>query len=247
MQIDIITLFPGVFTEYLNESIIKRAREKGVVRVRAINLREYTHDSHRTVDDRPYGGGAGMVLKAPPLFEAVEDLSSPGCRVLLLSPRGMLFDQKKARALSGEKHLILICGRYEGVDERVSGSLVDEEISIGDYVLTGGELPAMVVMDSVIRLVPGVLGDPGSAIDESFSEGRLEYPQYTRPEEYRGMAVPPLLLAGDHGEVARWREKQAFLMTCRRRPDLLQKWPPTEQENIWLQEAENEGLKDECN
>lgn len=230
MQIDIITLFPGMFTGYLTESIIKRAQEKGAVSIGVINLRNYTHDRHRTADDRPYGGGAGMVLKAEPLFEAVEALRTPDSSVILLSPRGELFGQEKAGYLSRRDHLIFICGHYEGVDERVSSSLVDEEISIGDYILTGGELPAMVVADSVIRLIPGVLGDSDSTVDESFSKGRLEYPHYTRPAEYRGMAVPSVLLSGDHGEVARWREEQSFFATCLRRPDLIRDFPPTDKE-----------------
>ena len=230
MQIDIITLFPGMFTGYLAESIIKRAQEKGAVSIGVINLRDYTHDRHRTADDRPYGGGAGMVLKAEPLFEAVEAIRTTESSVILLSPRGELFGQAKAEKLSLRSHLIFICGHYEGVDERVSAALVDEEISIGDYILTGGELPAMVVADSVIRLIPGVLGDPGSSVDESFSKGRLEYPHYTRPAEYRGMAVPEVLRSGDHGEVARWREEQSFLTTCRRRPDLIKEFPPTDKE-----------------
>lgn len=230
MQIHIITLFPGVFTGYLTESIIKRAQEKGAVNIRVVNLRDYTHDRHRTADDRPYGGGSGMVLKAAPLFEAVEALKTPASTVILLSPRGELLNQKKAEYLSQKDHLIFLCGHYEGVDERVSSALVDEEISIGDYILTGGELAAMVAADSVIRLIPGVLGDPDSSVNESFSRGRLEYPQYTRPVEYRGMTVPSVLLSGDHGEVARWRERQSFLATCRRRPDLIRVFPPTEKE-----------------
>ena len=230
MQIDIITLFPGMFAGFLTESIIKRAQEKGAVSIEVIDLRDYTHDRHRTADDRPYGGGAGMVLKVEPLFEAVEALKTPDSTVILLSPRGEPFSQAKSGYLSRSKHLILICGHYEGVDERVCSALVDEEISIGDYILTGGELPAMVVADSVIRLIPGVLGDPDSSVDESFTKGRLEYPHYTRPSEYRGMAVPGVLLSGDHGEVTRWRERQSFLMTCRRRPDLIKEFPPTEKE-----------------
>ncbi|HDL64658.1 MAG TPA: tRNA (guanosine(37)-N1)-methyltransferase TrmD [Proteobacteria bacterium] len=230
MQIDIITLFPGMFAGFLTESIIKRAQEKGVVNIGVIDLRDYTHDRHRTADDRPYGGGAGMVLKVEPLFEAVEALKTPESTVILLSPRGETFGQAKAGYLSRRDHLILICGHYEGVDERVCSALVDEEISIGDYILTGGELPAMVVADSVIRLIPGVLGDPDSSVEESFAKGRLEYPHYTRPSEYRGMAVPGVLLSGDHGEVARWREEQSFITTSRRRPDLIKKFPPTEKE-----------------
>lgn len=236
MRIDIITLFPRICEEYAGESILKRAAEQGRAEIRIINLRDYTRDRHRTADDRPYGGGAGMVLKPEPLFEAVDALRTPSSRVILLSPRGGLFDQGAAFRLSREEHLILIAGRYEGVDERVSGHLVDEEISIGDYILTGGELAALVVADSVVRLVPGVLGDPESAIDESFARGRLEYPQYTRPEEYRGMAVPEILLSGDHQAVARWRARQALLLTLNRRPDLLAEYPPDDLETKWLEE-----------
>ena len=243
MRIDIITLFPGMFAGYLGESIMKRAQEKDLVILRVVSLRDYTHDRHRTADDRPYGGGAGMVLKPQPLFEAVEDLRTPGCKVILLSPRGERYRQQKARALSRESHLILICGHYEGVDERVR-AMIDEEICVGDYILTGGELPALLIMDSVIRLISGVLGDPNSLIEESFSRGRLEYPHYTRPVEYRGMVVPEILLSGDHEKIARWREKQAFLCTYRQRPDLINKTPPTEREKTWLKE---EGLDYECN
>ncbi len=237
MRIDIITLFPRICGEYVGESILKRAGEQGLAEIRVVNLRDYTHDRHRTADDRPYGGGAGMVLKPEPLFEAVEDLQTPSSRVVLLSPRGKLFDQAAAFRLSREGHLILIAGRYEGVDERVSEFLADEEISIGDYILTGGELAALAVADSVVRLVPGVLGDPGSAVDESFARGRLEYPQYTRPEEYRGLAVPEILLSGDHEAVARWRARQALLLTRRRRPDLLAEYPPDDREKQWLEET----------
>ncbi|MDP8236531.1 MAG: tRNA (guanosine(37)-N1)-methyltransferase TrmD [Candidatus Erginobacter occultus] len=238
MRIDIVTLFTKVCAEYAGESILKRAGEQGLVEIRVINLRDYTPDRHRTADDRPYGGGAGMVLKAEPLFEAVGDLKTPASRVVLLSPRGRLFDQEQALRLSREPHLILIAGRYEGVDERVSEFLVDEEISIGDYILTGGELPALAVADSVVRLLPGVLGDPESAVDESFSRGRLEYPQYTRPEDYRGMKVPPVLLSGDHEAVARWRAREALMLTRERRPDLLEKHPPDEEEEKWLEEKD---------
>jgi tRNA (guanine37-N1)-methyltransferase len=238
VRIDIVTLFPRICEEYVGESILKRAGEQGLAEIRVVNLRDYTRDRHRTADDRPYGGGAGMVLKAEPLFAAVEDLKTPSARVILLSPRGRIFDQKAALRLSRGKHLILIAGRYEGVDERVGEYLVDEEISIGDYILTGGELPALAVADSVVRLLPGVLGDPESAIDESFAQGRLEYPQYTRPEEYRGMAVPEILLSGDHQAVARWRARQALLLTLKRRPDLLGKHPPDDEEKKWLEEIQ---------
>lgn len=236
LQIDVITLFPGMFSGYLGESIIKRAREKKLVSIRIVNLRDYTHDRHRTVDDRPYGGGAGMVIKPQPLFEAVEAARTPGAKVILLSPRGKLFNQQNAQKLSRKKHLILICGHYEGVDERVREALVDEEISIGDYILTGGALPALLVMDSVIRLVPGVLGDPTSCVEESFSNGRLEYPHYTRPASFRGMKVPRVLLSGNHEKIACWRQKQALATTWRCRPELLRKVRLTDQEKIWLEE-----------
>ena len=236
MRIDIVTLFPEVCRAYAGESILKRAAEQGLADIRVVNLRDYTADRHRTADDRPYGGGAGMVLLAPPLFAAVEDLKTPGARVILLSPRGKIFDQEAAQRLSRLEHLVLIAGRYEGIDERVSERLVDEEISIGDYILTGGELPALAVADSVVRLLPGVLGDPESAVEESFSRGRLEYPQYTRPEEFRGMKVPEVLRSGNHPEVARWRAREALLLTLSRRPDLLEEYPPSGEEKKWLEE-----------
>lgn len=243
MRIDIVTLFPKVCAEYVGESILKRAGEQNLADIRVVNLRDYTPDRHRTADDRPYGGGAGMVLKAPPLFAAVEDLKTDLARVILLSPRGKLFDQAAAWRLSREQHLILIAGRYEGIDERVGEFLVDEEISIGDYILTGGELAALAVADSVIRLLPGVLGDPESVVEETFARGRLEYPQYTRPEQYRDMLVPPVLLSGNHEEVSRWRRREALRLTLRRRPDLLDKYPPDGEEKQWLEEmTKKEGI-----
>ena len=239
LRVDIITLFPSMFSGYLGESIVKRACRKKLVRIEVVDLRDYTRDRHRVVDDRPYGGGAGMVLKPEPLFAAVEDLKTAAGRVILLSPRGKRYDQEQARRLSREDHLIFICGHYEGVDERVCRELVDEEISIGDYVLTNGALPALVVVDSLVRLIPGVLGDPESALDESFSEGRLEYPQYTRPELFRGMKVPEILLSGDHGKVAKWRRRQALAVTWRQRPDLIRVAELNEEEKIWLREFRN--------
>ncbi len=236
LRIDIITLFPSMFSGYLGESIVKRALQKGLVRIEVVDLRDYTRDRHRVVDDRPYGGGAGMVLKPEPLFAAVEDLKTAGGRVILLSPRGKRYDQKEARRLSGELHLIFICGHYEGVDERVCRELVDEEVSIGDYILTNGALPALVVVDSLVRLIPGVLGDPESSRDESFSEGRLEYPQFTRPEIFRGLKVPEVLLSGDHGEVDRWRRRQALALTWTQRPDLIREAFLTAEEKSWLKE-----------
>ena len=221
MKIDVLTLFPGMFAGPLDESIVGRARETGRLDLRIHNLRDYTHDRHRTVDDRPFGGGPGMVLKPEPLFEAVEALSGPETRVILLTPAGRRFDQAVARELAQLPHLLLLCGSYEGVDERVQDALVDDELSIGDYVLTNGALPAMVVIDAVTRLLSGVLGDDASSLDESFSHGLLEYPQYTRPAEFRGVAVPEVLLSGNHAEIARWRAEQSRQRTAGRRPDLL--------------------------
>jgi len=221
MKIDVLTLFPGMFAGPLDESIIKRARSTGKLDLRLHNLRDYTHDRHRTVDDRPFGGGPGMLLKPEPLFEAIESLSTAATRVILLSPAGRRFDQAIARELSRCEHLLLVSGHYEGFDERVREQLADDELSIGDFVLTNGALPAMVVIDAVTRLLPGVLGDDASAAEESFSHGLLEYPQYTRPAEFRGMKVPEVLLSGNHAEIAKWRAEQARRRTEARRPDLL--------------------------
>ena len=225
MRIDVLTLFPGMFAGPLDESIVRRARDAGLVEIGIHNLRDYTHDRHKTVDDRPFGGGPGMLLKPKPIFEAVESLVGEEAHVILLSPAGRTFNQSRARELSRKEHLLLICGSYEGVDERVREALVDEELSIGDFVLTNGALPAMVVIDAVVRLVPGVLGDDASACDESFSRGLLEYPQYTRPAVFRGMKVPEVLLSGNHAEIARWRTDQAQARTHARRPDLVNTMP----------------------
>ena len=222
MKIDVLTLFPGMFPGPLDESIIKRACESGRLQLGVHDLRDYTHDRHRTVDDRPFGGGPGMLLKAEPLFEAVEALRGEKTRVILTSPAGRPFRQEIARELAGEKHVLLVCGSYEGFDERVRQSLADDEISIGDYVLTNGALPAMVIVDAVTRLLPGVLGDDESSQDESFCGCLLEYPQYTRPAEFRGMNVPEVLLSGDHAAIEKWRREQAKVQTRRRRPDLLE-------------------------
>src|SRR5882672_9047586 len=221
MKIDVLTLFPAMFAGPLDESIIKRARESGLLDLRIHNLRDYAHDRHKTVDDRPFGGGPGMLLKPEPIFEAVEKLGRPRTRVLLVSPSGRTFNQAIARELAQLDDLLLIAGHYEGFDERVRQELADDELSIGDYVLTNGALPAMVVIDAVTRLLPGVLGDDQSTQEESFSHGLLEYPQYTRPADFRGMKVPDVLLSGDHAEIARWRGEQARLRTSERRPDLL--------------------------
>jgi tRNA (guanine37-N1)-methyltransferase len=231
MQIDILTLFPQMFQGPFSVGILKRAIDRGLIQVNTHNIRDYTHDKHHTVDDYAYGGGAGMVLKPEPIFEAVESIKSevsPGqgvsqLPIILLTPQGRLFGQHIAQELSRYSHLILICGRYEGVDERVGEHLVTDEISIGDYVLGGGELAAMVVVDAVARLLPGVLGSEASPLDDSHTTGLLEYPQYTRPDVYQGWAVPEVLLSGDHAQVARWRREQAILRTLKRRPELLDK------------------------
>ena len=222
MKIDVLTLFPAMFVGPLDESIIKRAREAGRLDLAIHNLRDYAHDRHRTVDDRPFGGGPGMLLKPEPIFEAVENLARAGTRVILLSPGGRPFNQGIARELAGLEHLLMVSGHYEGFDERVRARLADDELSIGDYVLTNGALPAMVIIDAVARLLPGALGDDTSAQDESFSQGGLEYPQYTRPSEFRGLRVPEVLLSGNHAEIAKWRSEQARRRTEQRRPDLLE-------------------------
>jgi tRNA (guanine37-N1)-methyltransferase len=221
LSIDVVTIFPGMLRGFAGESMLKRAVDKGLVDIRAVDLRDFTDDVHRTTDDRPYGGGPGMVMICEPLFRAVEQVRRPASRVVLMSPQGRPFDQGMARELSREEHLVFVCGHYEGVDERVREHLVTDEISIGDYVLTNGALAAAVVVDAVVRLVPGVLGGKGATEEESFSAGYLEYPHYTRPAEYRGWRVPDVLLSGNHGEVARWRQEQALQRTRRRRPDLV--------------------------
>ena len=223
MKIDVLTLFPAMFAGPLDESIIKRAREAGRLDLAIHDLRDYAHDRHKKVDDRPFGGGPGMLLKPEPIFEAVESLAREGTRVILLSPAGRPFNQAIARELAEREHLLLVSGHYEGFDERVRQKLAQDELSIGDYVLTNGALPVMVIVDAVTRLLPGVLGDAESAKEDSFSQGLLEYPQYTRPAEFRGMKVPEVLLSGNHAEIARWRAEQARLRTEERRPDLLEK------------------------
>ena len=221
MKIDVLTLFPAMFAGPLDESIIMRARKAGLLDLQIHDLRQWTHDRHKIVDDRPFGGGPGMLLKPEPIFEAVESLKREQTKVILLSPSGRKFDQSIARDLAKEKGLLLVTGHYEGFDERVRETLADDELSIGDYVLTNGALPAMVVIDAVARLLPGVLGDDESSYDESFSHGLLEYPQYTRPAEFRGMKVPDVLVSGNHAEIEKWRREQAKLRTKEKRPDLL--------------------------
>jgi tRNA (guanine37-N1)-methyltransferase len=221
MKIDVLTLFPAMFAGPLDESIIGRARRAGLLQLSVHNLRDYAHDRHKTVDDRPFGGGPGMLLKPEPIFEAVEKLATENARVILLSPAGRTFNQAIARQLAQSAELLIITGHYEGFDERVRERLAHDELSIGDYVLTNGALPAMVIIDAVTRLLPGVLGDDESAQEESFSHGLLEYPQYTRPAEFGGMKVPDVLLSGNHAEIAKWRNEQSRQRTEERRPDLL--------------------------
>ncbi len=221
MRIDVITIFPELFAAPLETSLLGKAVAAGLLDVRVHDLREHGLGKHRSVDDEPYGGGAGMVMRPEPLFDAVEEVRGPESHVVLLSPRGTRLDHAAVTALAERAHLILVCGRFEGVDERVSEHLVDEEVSIGDYVLAGGELPALVVIEAVSRLVPGVLGNAESLASESHAAGLLEYPQYTRPAEFRGWRVPDVLLSGDHGAVARWRSEQSERLTRERRPDLL--------------------------
>ena len=232
MRIDILTLFPEMFESPFSVGTLKRAIERKMVSINIHNIRDYTHDKHHTVDDYPYGGGAGMVLKPEPIFEAVESIKpEPGeVPIILLTPQGRLFSQQIALELSKYSRLILICGRYEGVDERVSSHLVTDEISIGDYVLSGGELATMVVVEAVVRLIPGVLGSEASPLDDSHVAGLLEYPQYTRPAVFREWSVPEVLLSGNHAQISRWRHEQAILRTLERRPELLDKANLSEEE-----------------
>lgn len=225
MIIDILTLFPGMFTSIMNESILGRAQEKGVIEINPINIRDFSKDKHKKVDDYPYGGGSGMVLMNQPLFDAMELLTQDknNSRIIYLTPKGKTFNQEIAKSLSNEERLIFICGHYEGVDQRFIDKWVTDEISIGDYVLTGGELPAMVLIDSIARLVPGVLNKNESYIDESFYSGLLEYPHYTRPAVYEGHSVPEILLSGNHKLIDEWRTKESIKITIERRPDLISK------------------------
>lgn len=223
---DIITIFPEIFTAYLGESILKRAIQKGLLDVKIYNLREFSEDKHKTVDDYPYGGGPGMVMKIEPIYKAVHSIKSDGMErfTVLLSPQGRMYNQKMAESLAyNNKRILLICGRYEGIDERVRELLADDEISVGDYILTGGELASLVIIDSLTRLIPGVLGDYESAKEESFTCGMLDYPHYTRPPEFKGARVPDILLSGNHQEIRKWRKKEALRKTCIKRPDLINK------------------------
>jgi tRNA (guanine37-N1)-methyltransferase len=223
MRFDVFSLFPQVFEPYLKSSILEKAQENNLIDVHIHNIRDWTTDKHHVTDDTPYGGGGGMVMKAPPIFNAVEAIlgSPPACPLIMMTPQGRSFTYKVAQELAELPRLGILCGRYEGIDERVREFLVTDQISIGDYVLTGGELPALIMIDAVSRFIPGVLGDPGGALDDSFTLGMLEYPHYTKPEEYRGWHVPEVLLSGNHAEIARWRKEQSLLRTKLHRPDLL--------------------------
>ena len=256
MRFEVFTLLPEIFPPYLDSSILQRARERGLIDVRIHNIRDYTHDKHHTTDDVPYGGGGGMVMKPEPVFEAVESVlgfsrpqaervpawsgeaatRQPGIPVILLTPQGRVFNQSIAQELTRHEIVALICGRYEGVDERVREHLATDEISIGDYVLTGGELPALILIDAIARLLPGVLGDPDGAADDSHASGLLEYPHYTRPPEFRGDKVPEVLLSGDHAKIEKWRREQSLARTLERRPDLLGKTLLSKEDILFLKE-----------
>ncbi|RPJ23440.1 MAG: tRNA (guanosine(37)-N1)-methyltransferase TrmD [Chloroflexi bacterium] len=245
MQFEVFTLLPEVFPPYLESSILQRARQRGLLDVRVHNIRDYTHDRHHTTDDTPYGGGGGMVMKPEPVFEAVESVLGLGSApppvaipVILLTPQGRVFTQRLAEEYARYERIALLCGRYEGVDERIRAHLVSDEISIGDYVLTGGELPALILIDAIARLLPEVLGDPTGAEDDSHSMGLLEYPHYTRPPEFRGWKVPDILLSGDHAKIEKWRREQALSRTLARRPDMLEKTELSEADKKFV-----EGLK----
>ena len=264
MQFEVFTLLPEVFPPYLESSILQRARQRGLIDVRVHNIRDYTHDKHHTTDDTPYGGGGGMVMKPEPVFEAVESVlgfssdraqpSSPALApgasvvsaqdrpvpVILLTPQGRVFTQRVAEELSRYERVALLCGRYEGVDERIREHLVTDEVSVGDYVLTGGELPALIIIDAVSRLIPGVLGDPTGAEDDSHSMGLLEYPHYTKPSEFRGWKVPEVLLSGDHGRIEKWRREQALQRTFKKRPDMIEKAELSEAELKFLKNLKNQ-------
>jgi tRNA (guanine37-N1)-methyltransferase len=251
MQFEVFTLLPEVFPSYLETSIIKRARERELIHVRVHNIRDYTHDKHHMTDDTPYGGGGGMVMKPEPVFEAVETVlglnngsTSPNADsnipIILLTPQGRVFNQSIAQELSQHEHIVLICGRYEGIDERIREHLVTDEISIGDYVLTGGELPALILIDAISRFLPDVLGDPTGAQDDSHAMGLLEYPHYTRPPEFRGWKIPEVLLSGAHAKIDKWRREQALLRTFKKRPDMLEKADLSKEDKKFIEKLKDE-------
>ncbi|MEC1367325.1 tRNA (guanosine(37)-N1)-methyltransferase TrmD [Bacillus licheniformis] len=242
MKIDFLTLFPEMFEGVLGSSILQKAQDKDAVRFRVVNFRAYSDNKHQTVDDYPYGGGAGMVLKPQPVFDAVEELTAEAGgspRIILVCPQGERYTQQKAEELAREEHLMFICGHYEGYDERIREHLSTDEISIGDFVLTGGELPAMMIADSVVRLLPGVLGKEESHLEDSFSTGLLEHPHYTRPADYKGLKVPDVLTSGNHAKIKEWRRKESLRRTFLRRPDLLENYPLSEEERKWISEWKN--------
>jgi len=243
MEFDVFTLLPEVFPPYLKSSILNRASQRGLIDVHIHNIRDWAADKHHVTDDEPYGGGGGMVMKVEPVFAAVESVlgTEANCPVILLTPQGRVFSQKIAMELIRHPRLALICGRYEGVDERIREHLVTDEISIGDFVLTGGELPALILIDAISRLIPGVLGDPDGAMDDSHAAGLLEYPHYTRPPEYRGWGVPEILLSGNHAKIEKWRREQSLRRTLKRRVDLLESAPLSETDRKLLKKIQDEG------
>ena len=247
MQFDVFTLFPNLVLPYLQESILQRAAEHGLIQVAVHDIRAWTQDKHHVTDEPPYGGGGGMVMKVEPVFAAVEAVlgAPPACPLILMTPQGRPFTQKIANELVQYPRLALLCGRYEGVDERIRAHLVTDQISMGDFVLTGGELPALAVIDAVSRLIPGVLGDPDGASDDSHATGLLEYPHYTRPPEFRGWGVPPVLLSGNHAAIERWRREESLLRTLRQRPDMLESAGLTENDRKFLQKVERDGVPEE--
>ena len=238
MKFDVLTLFPEMF-EVLNQSILGKAQEKNLIDINLINIRDFSKDKHKKVDDTPYGGGAGMVMRADVVYDAFKSVKTPNSKLIYLSPQGKPLNQAKVEELAKNEHLILLCGHYEGIDQRVIDKIVDEEISIGDYVLTGGEIPAMVLIDSVSRYIEGVIKSD-SKEEESFSQGLLEYPQYTRPEEFEGQKVPEVLLSGHHQKIEKWRKEQAIKITLNKRPDLIKKYNFSEEEKKILEKIENE-------
>jgi tRNA (guanine37-N1)-methyltransferase len=243
MEFDVFTLLPEVFPPYLNSSILNRASQRGLIDVRVHNIRDWAPGRHHVTDDEPYGGGGGMVMKVEPVFAAVEAVLGvePACPVILLTPQGEVFNQEMAQAFATQPRLALICGRYEGVDERIRQNLVTHEVSIGDFVLTGGELPALVLIDAISRLLSGVLGDPDGAMDDSHASGLLEYPHYTRPPQFRGWGVPDVLLSGDHARIEKWRREQSLRRTARRRPDLLARTALNDADRKMLAQIQHEG------
>jgi tRNA (guanine37-N1)-methyltransferase len=247
MRFDVFTLFPSVFEPYLEASILQKAQQNQLIQIELHNIRDWAPDKHHVTDDTPYGGGGGMVMKAPPIFDAVEATlgNPPSCPLILLSPQGRPFSAALAKEFSLLPQIGLLCGRYEGIDERIRDHLITDQISIGDYVLTGGELPALIMIDAISRFIPGVLGDPDGADDDSFASGLLEYPHYTKPEEFRGWHVPEVLLSGNHAKIKLWRKQQSLLRTLKQRPDLLSRYPLSDSDKKLLQKIEENEEKNE--